>query len=227
VTSDGWDATTATLRRYARTAVAGAWQAIGEPVPVTLGRTGMAWGTRQGAVPAGAPVKREGDGRSPAGAYPLLHGFGQTGGDDDARPGALPVLPLAAGTVCVDDPRSRFYNGVVEGDSTGGGAWTSAEHMRRVAGYRLGVVVGYNGAWTRAGGLRTATPGGRRPEPGRGSCIFLHVWDGPDRTTAGCTAMDAPALTAVVAWLDPRARPALVQLPASVAGAYRARWRLP
>jgi hypothetical protein len=39
--------------------------------------------------------------------------------------------------------------------------------------------------------------------------------------------MEATALAAVVAWLDPRARPALVQLPASVASGYAGRWALP
>jgi hypothetical protein len=87
--------------------------------------------------------------------------------------------------------------------------------MRAVAGSRAGVVVGYNGAWTRAGALRARTPDGTRPAPGRGSCIFLHVWDGPGRPTAGCTAMDAAAMREVLAWLDPAARPALVQLPAT------------
>ena len=30
--------------------------------------------------------------------------------------------------------------------------------------------------------------------PGGGSCIFLHVWDGPADTTVGCTAMPEPTL---------------------------------
>jgi D-alanyl-D-alanine dipeptidase len=70
VAASGWDDTTATLRRYAR-AARGAWRPVGAPVAVTLGRSGLAWGVGQGAAPNGAPVKREGDGRSPAGAYPL------------------------------------------------------------------------------------------------------------------------------------------------------------
>ena len=129
--------------------------------------------------------------------------------------------------MCVDDPRSASYNGIVEGDASGAGAWTSAERMVAVRGYRLGVVVAYNGAWTRTGAVRAASAGGARPVRGRGSCIFLHVWDGPDRPTAGCTALDAPALGAVVAWLDPRQRPALVQLPAAQLARLRGAWGLP
>jgi L,D-peptidoglycan transpeptidase YkuD (ErfK/YbiS/YcfS/YnhG family) len=224
VSADGWDATGGTLRRYARVSPRAAWEPVGDPVRVTLGRTGMAWGVGQGARPNGAPTKREGDGRSPAGAYALLHTFGTA--PTDAAPSTYPHLPLRAGTVCVDDPGAATYNAIVDGDTTGRGAWASGERMWRVAGYRLGVVVAYNGARTRAGGVRAAAAGAR-PVPGRGSCIFLHVWDGPDRTTEGCTAMEATALAAVVAWLDPRARPALVQLPASVASGYAGRWALP
>ena len=84
VTADGWDTTTGTLRRYVRSAAGRPWVAEGDALPVVLGRTGMAWGVGQGGAPAGAPVKREGDGRSPAGAYALLHAFGDGVGDGSA-----------------------------------------------------------------------------------------------------------------------------------------------
>src|SRR5438093_125885 len=73
----------------------------------------------------------------------------------------------------------------------------SAEHMRQVAQYKIGVIVGYN-----------ASP----PVKGRGSCIFLHIWTGPDSHTAGCTAFDEAKLREVMLWLDPVKRPLLVQL---------------
>ena len=63
--------------------------------------------------------------------------------------------------------------------------------------------------------------------PGGGSCIFLHLRSGPESVTAGCTALDAAPLERLLAWLDPAARPVLVQLPE---GEYRARaaaWGLP
>jgi len=178
------------------------------------------------AVRSGASVKREGDGRSPAGAFPLLAAFGYGAADPAARP-RLPFHPVVEGTVCVDDAASPLYNAVIDSAAAGGARWTSAERMRRVAGYRQGVVVGYNGAWVRGQAGTVRTPGAREPRPGLGSCIFLHVWDGPDEPTAGCTAMDEAALAKVVAWLDPRARPALVQLPASLLGALRGGWGLP
>lgn len=235
VTADGWDATEATLRRYERATPGTTWRPVGEAVPVTLGRTGMAWGAGEGGGPlegmpagarSGALVKREGDGRSPAGAFPLLAAFGYGAADTTVR-SRLPFLPVADGTVCVDDAASPLYNAVVDRAAAGRARWTSAERMRRVAGYRQGVVVGYNGAWVRGASGTVRTPGARAPRAGRGSCIFLHVWDGPDEPTAGCTAMDEAALAEVVAWLDPRARPALVQLPAGIVGPLRGVWGLP
>ncbi len=135
VTGVGWDATAATLRRYARAAPGAPWRPVGGATPVVLGRTGLAWGEGGGAPAAsGEPAKREGDGRSPAGAFPLVAAFGF--GDAAARRARAPGLPYRAvggGTVCVDDAASPLYNAVVDSADAGGARWASAERMRRVA----------------------------------------------------------------------------------------------
>jgi len=84
--------------------------------------------------------------------------------------------------------------------------------MRKVAQYRYGVIVGYN-----------SSP----PVKARGSCIFLHIWTGPQSHTAGCTALDEAKLRDVLLWLDPAKRPLLVQLTANDYASLRARWKLP
>ena len=218
VTTPGWDSTTGELRRYAREDTASPWRpvaddgALAATTPVVIGRTGLAWGIGFDALAAAwsAPLKREGDGRSPAGAFPLpaAFGFAPAGGVAGLE---LPYLPLAEGLECVDDTASAYYNRVVDRVAVGDVDWTSAERMRRIPVYRLGVVVGYN----------------ETPVTGRGSCIFLHVWEGPASTTAGCTAFDETALGRVVAWLDPAAWPVLVQLPAGVYEGLRGEWGLP
>jgi D-alanyl-D-alanine dipeptidase len=211
VTSAGWDETRATLRRFERSEVTEAWRPVGEAGPVVLGRTGLAWDEEQGVgAPAEEPRKREGDGRSPAGAFPLdtVFGFAATAAAVGAR---LPYLPLVEGHECVDDPASRHYGTIVDRARVPAVDWTSAERMRRIAVYRLGVVVGYD----------------RPPRAGRGSCIFLHLWEGPESVTAGCTAMAAPALEGLVAWLDPSRAPAIVQLTEDAYRARRGSWRLP
>jgi D-alanyl-D-alanine dipeptidase len=213
VTTADWDSTSGTLRRYERAAGAADWSVVGTPVAIVTGRTGLAWGVGFDSLAADltAPHKREGDGRSPAGAFPLDTLFGYS---NDLDPSALrmPYVALTAGSECVDDERSIHYNTVVSRESVSRIDWNSAEHMRAIDQYRIGVIVGYN-----------AVP----PEPGRGSCIFLHIWAGPSSTTAGCTALDSAELAGIVRWLDRAKTPMLVQLPVREYDRLRGDWRLP
>lgn len=91
--------------------------------------------------------------------------------------------------------------------------WTSAEEMRRPDDlYRLVIRVGHNDAPT---------------QPGSGSCIFLHLRASPAVPTAGCTALEAGRIEHLFRWLDPAARPVLVQLPEAVYRAMARDWALP
>jgi D-alanyl-D-alanine dipeptidase len=211
VVTPAWDSTSGTLRRYVRNAAADPWQPDGSPIPIVVGRTGLAWGADTLGARSRAPRKREGDGRAPAGMFPLEAVFGFAPATE-ASWARLPYLPLAAGTDCVDDVASPYYNTIADRASVPGVRWMSAEHMREIEAYRIGVVVGYN-----------AHP----PRPGRGSCIFLHIWGGPRSVTNGCTAMPAADVESLAHWLDRDRRPMLVQLPAAEYARLRARWRLP
>ncbi len=132
---------------------------------------------------------------------------------DEARDVKLPYVALTANVVGVDDARSRYYNRIVRVDQTPDRDWDSAETMRRPDGlYEWGVFVNHN-----------TSPAA----PGAGSCIFLHIWRGPDRPTAGCTAMSPDRMVGLVTWLDPKARPVLVQLPREEYGRLAAAWGLP
>jgi D-alanyl-D-alanine dipeptidase len=175
VTTRDWDAVGGVLRRFERGSTRGSWAQVGAEVPIVVGRTGLAWGV--GVVPVGAaagPRKKEGDGKAPAGVFRLGSAFGFA----PAREAAwmmVPYLPLTSSTECVDDSASGYYNRVVNRDSVKTVDWNSSERMRTVEGYRWGLMVEHNAA---------------PPVAGLGSCIFLHVWAGPDKGTAGCTAMD-------------------------------------
>lgn len=212
VTTPGWDSTTGTLRRFTRANTSEAWRPEGTPTPIVVGRTGLAWGRGFDTQTSDAesPRKHEGDGRSPAGIFPLDTAFGFAP-PDSARWIRLPYVQLLPGTDCVDDTSSVHYNTVVN-RSTVPLDWSSAEHMRQIGQYRIGVIVGYNAA---------------PPTKGRGSCIFLHIWGGPRSTTAGCTALDAEELSRVMAWLDRSRRPVIVQLPAREYSRLRGAWGLP
>jgi D-alanyl-D-alanine dipeptidase len=210
VETPGWDSTTGSLRRYERSSTGAAWREVGGEVPVVVGAAGLGWDDAR-PLPAGVvPIKREGDNRSPAGAFAIdtAFGFAAQPSPDAVR---LPYVPLVPSTECVDDARSVHYNTIVDRERVPSVDWRSAEHMRRIEQYALGLHVAYNAP----------------PRAGRGSCIFLHIWAGPSSVTAGCTAMDVDALRALTAWLEPTRRPMLVQLPSSVLARVRERWSLP
>jgi D-alanyl-D-alanine dipeptidase len=211
VTTPAWDSTRGTLRRYERDAVGRPWRSVAAPIPVVVGQTGLAWDDRLALNAAGEPVKREGDGKSPAGVFALDTAFGFP-----ARAGLpwmrLPYIQLQQSTECVDDVRSAHYNTIVDRGRVPRVDWTSSEKMRSIGQYAFGVHVAYNASPTSAG---------------RGSCIFLHIWAGPSSVTAGCTAMDASALESLMRWLAADRRPVLVQLPASALSRMRGAWSLP
>jgi D-alanyl-D-alanine dipeptidase len=212
VTTPDWDSTSGTLRRFVRSNSSDAWRAEGSPTPIVVGRTGLAWGRGFDAQTADAtsPHKREGDGKSPAGIFPLDTAFGFAP-PDSAKWLRLPYVQLTSASDCVDDTASVHYNTVVSRSAIPLD-WSSAEHMRQIAQYRIGVIVGYNAA---------------PPTKGRGSCIFLHIWGGPRSTTSGCTALDAEELRNVMAWLDRSRRPVIVQLPSREYGRLKTGWGLP
>jgi D-alanyl-D-alanine dipeptidase len=211
VTTADWNTVRGELRRYEGTSATAPWKAIGAPIPMVVGRNGLAWDPVAEQVVAG-PVKREGDGRAPAGVFSLGTAFGYAPSSEvtDLK---LPYLHITEGVECVDDVKSTRYNTIVNRRSIASTDWTSSEKMREVGeAYHWGVVVNYN------------TP----PAIGRGSCIFLHVGGGPDSTgTAGCTAMSQPELREMMRWLDPAKKPVMVQLPAAVRDAVKTSWALP
>lgn len=212
VTTHDWAAVPGTLRRFERKSAQGAWVQVGGDVPVVVGRNGLGWGV--GLVAAGSadgPSKKEGDGKAPAGVFALGPAFGFAPVDEVSWL-RLKYTPLQPSTECVDDTASSRYNLIVDREAVGAADWNSSERMRSVEGYRWGLVVEHNA---------------RPPVAGRGSCIFLHIWAGPERGTAGCTAMEQPSLETLLRWLDTKRRPLLVQLPEGQYARLRQVWRLP
>lgn len=221
VVCDDWDSTTAELRCFERRwGCFGPlpWRSVAGPIPVNIGRSGLAWGRGVNAVPRGVhalagvegPTKREGDGKAPAGVFELSAAFGYAS-QKDAYWVPLPYLHLTEDVFGVDDVKSKYYNQLVRLDQVQKD-WDSAEIMRREDGlYEWGVLVDHN------------VP----PEPGAGSCIFLHIWRGQGQPTAGCTAMSRDEMLKLLAWLDKGRRPVLVQLPRPVYEKLAAGWGLP
>ena len=207
-----WRSITGTIRWFERRGVSAEWTEVFSRADVVVGRGGLAWGSGlHGTSDGEEPVKREGDGKAPAGVFPLIEAFGFAPAQD-AKLTRFPYRPLTDEIEGVDDPGSRYYNRLVDTRSILTKDWKSAERMRESGPvYRWGVVVGHN--WNQV--------------PGAGSCIFLHVWEGAGVATSGCTAMPEEHMLKVIRWLDRRKNPILVQLPEPEYHRLREAWKLP
>ncbi len=171
ITTAGMSTRFALMRRFERNRD-GAWEPRGNATPSVVGSNGLGWGlTWRKAAGSGEPLKREGDGKTPAGIFRLgsAFGFGAS-----SLPG---YIHLRAGeTFCVDEPASPHYSRIVPQRTAGPG--TSGERMWSIPLYRLGFVIDY------------PTSGAERG----GSCIFLHIWRSKETGTAGCVAMPEAAV---------------------------------
>lgn len=143
----------------------------GEAWPCALGRGGI------------VADKREGDGGTPAGTFPLRRVLYRP--DRLQRPAtALPVEEIAADQGWCDDPGHRDYNRLV-----GLPFAASHEKLWRDDGlYDLVVILGHNDS---------------PPVPGKGSAIFMHVARPDYGPTEGCVALARPDLLALLAQCRP------------------------
>jgi L,D-peptidoglycan transpeptidase YkuD (ErfK/YbiS/YcfS/YnhG family)/uncharacterized protein YijF (DUF1287 family) len=211
VVTEDWNESLAQLSLWERDEGNG-WKRHAAPTGATVGAAGLGWGrglhADTVAAALGGPQKREGDNRAPAGIFRLTSATGY---------GRLPPigtrLPYQQATDdlrCVDDPASRDYNQLRRLGAGKRPSWRSDERMKRAdVQYQLTVVVDHN----------------RAPiQPGAGSCIFLHTWPAAGTASPGCTMMALPDVEKIVSWLDPRARPVLVQLPRGIAAKAAQDW---
>lgn len=127
--------------------------------------------------------KREGDGASPHGTYPLVAAYYRPDRVVPPRTG-LELTALCPEQGWVDDPADPLYNRPVLLPYP-----ARHELMWREDGlYDLVVVIGYN-----------TDP----PVPGLGSAIFLHVARPDFAPTEGCIAVDRDVLTELLALIGP------------------------
>lgn len=212
VTTAGWNATDGTLRTYAREG--DRWQEIGAATPVTIGRSGSAWGLGLHPAQSNGPSKREGDGRAPAGVFRIGTAFGYA----ESASTALPYAAMRESSYCIDVVASPLYNRIVDAQEVGRDAVTGSTEPMRLdlhnkgdQRYKVGFVIKHN-------------PNG---EPGAGSCIFAHLWKAPGETTAGCTAMAEPAMQRLYGWLKSESHPVFVLLPQAEYARLKSSWNLP
>jgi L,D-peptidoglycan transpeptidase YkuD (ErfK/YbiS/YcfS/YnhG family) len=180
-------ATYATARTWAR--VDGCWTSAGGPYTARVGRNGI------------RANKREGDGATPAGTFPI----GKRMYGNSPSPGvAFPYVRLRCGDWWVEDSRSSAYNRF---QRIGCGRRppfkvTTPDLSTSPRAYAHFAVVEYN--------MHPVVPG-------RGSGIFLHVSRG--HPTLGCVSLPLPRLLRLLRWLNPPSEPRIaIGTPASIRG---------
>lgn len=130
------------------------------------------------------PDKREGDGASPAGRFPLLCVFYRADRLTPPPRSFLPLQPIRANDGWVDQPNDPQYNSLVALPYP-----AHHEELWRIDGlYDLVVLIGYN-----------TDP----PVPDRGSAIFLHVASADFAPTSGCIAVARDVLLGLLPRLGP------------------------
>jgi L,D-peptidoglycan transpeptidase YkuD (ErfK/YbiS/YcfS/YnhG family) len=154
----------------------GHWQNAFEPFNAVIGKKGF----------ASEGEKREGDGKTPSGIYPLKLTFGY----DESAKTKMPYRQAMEDDIWVDDPNADDYNRWTKKQETKAASY---EIMKRNDDlYKYGIVIEYN------------------TEPvikGNGSAVFLHIWKGEGIPTAGCVAVSEEDILKILGWLDPAASP--------------------
>jgi L,D-peptidoglycan transpeptidase YkuD (ErfK/YbiS/YcfS/YnhG family) len=155
------------------------WKPVFEPFNTVIGKNGLA---KPGE-------KREGDGKTPSGIFPLKMTFGY----DEFIKTKMLYRQALADDIWVDDVNADDYNHWVKKDATQA---KSYEKMKRDDSlYKYGIVIEYN----------------TNPViKGYGSAIFFHVWGGENDTTEGCVAVSEENIIKILEWLDPRAEPLII-----------------
>jgi len=215
VTTADWNASSGTLHAFERDE-AGRWRETTAGLTVNVGRNGSGWGLglQDARDQDEGPVKREGDGRAPAGVFAIGMAFGYA----PRLSTGLAYKAMQANDWCIDVPDSPLYNRIVDRSlAKAPGLDQASEPMRRDLQakpddlYKVGFVIEHNA----------------RAVPQGGSCIFAHVQRAPGASTAGCTSMPEDALRSLLAWLRDDAHPVFVLLPQGEYARLQAAWQLP
>lgn len=212
VIAQDWDCHQGILQRYCRADSQNAWESFCGEIPVVLGTNGLAWGIGlHPSLYSEKPIKIEGDKKSPAGFFSLGPAFGFTPYDEMSHL-KIKYLYLNEYIEAIDDPKSHYYNQIVNRKEITNPDWHSSEKMRMHSVYSLGCVINHNFP---------------KPKKDAGSAIFLHLWRSEYCGTAGCTAISHKNLHAILSWLDRDKKPLLIQLPKKTYLQYQEEWGLP
>lgn len=200
VISDSWSSNNGVLKTY--NYEDGKWNLQELTFPVMLGKNGLAWGIGLHAVPEEVIQKKEGDGKSPAGIFSVAYTFGY---DEQPIDTTFEYKKCRSRDYFVDDVKSTQYNTwqsiPLNKANSPKLLWSSYEVMKRNDHlYKHGFLLNHNTT---------------KPISGGGSAIFYHVWRAKGKPTLGCTSTSEHNLKALLAWLDAKKSPLVIQVPKS------------
>jgi L,D-peptidoglycan transpeptidase YkuD (ErfK/YbiS/YcfS/YnhG family) len=196
--ADDWNSTAGRMQVFERER-GGPWRPVFDrPVPVLLGKGGLAWGRGVYGQTEKAPyVKKEGDRRTPAGIFRIGKVLGY-----DPRLTVNTVYPyhqVGKWDAWPDDPANKYYNQHIVVDPKRVPNWFEAQKMRHNdEAYRFLIDIRHN-----------SDP----PVPGLGSATFFHTRRGPTRPTSGCTTMSREDLLRFMGRLRADKQPHYVVMP--------------
>ncbi|MBC7979732.1 MAG: hypothetical protein H7Y36_04125 [Armatimonadetes bacterium] len=207
----GWNSSTVNLRYFEKRG--GGWKQVGNAWKGRLGSKGLVWGRGLHPNPSGATLKKESDGRSPAGVFDL-------GGVWGAHKGVkkhpkLSYRQVTSRDLWVEDPGSGSYNRHLVLDHEPSTAWEKKAQMKQNDyPQSLKMFIAHN-----------APP---KVVANGGSSIFFHIWRREGAAaTAGCTTMIEDRLRWLIATVDPSRRPTYVLLPQAEYDRLKPLWKLP
>ncbi len=209
--ADGWNNSRVSLSYFEKQG--GAWKQVGNTWTGRLGTSGLVWGRGLHPNPSGARLKKEGDGRSPAGVFDIGGVWGA-----HAKVKKHPKTfyhQVTPRDLWVEDGSSKYYNQFLSLDREPSAAWEKKAQMKQNDyPHSLKMFIGHNSH-------PNVVPNG-------GSSIFFHIWrrDGA-AATAGCTTMVEDRLRWLIATVDPGRRPIYVLLPRAEYEKLKPVWKLP
>jgi D-alanyl-D-alanine dipeptidase len=194
IVAKNWESKYASLKRYEKKS--NRWQQIGKEVKVIIGRNGMGWGLGEHVIPKNAKIiKREGDGKTPAGLFKLGHGYGYS--DFNIQ---FPYQTYNTHYYhCVDDSTSKYYNQIVNSRKITRDYNSHEFMLLKNNFYKYGITVAHN----------------PNNIPQMGSCIFIHLKKPNDIPSSGCSMINEHEIKDILRWLQKEKNPMLLQLPKS------------
>ena len=209
--ADGWESSHVTLSYFEKKG--GEWKRVGGEWKGRLGSKGLVWGRGIHRNAPGATLKKEGDGRAPAGVFDL---GGVWGVHKSVKKNPKTFYhQVTSRDLWVEDGTSKYYNRFITLDHEPRTAWEKKAQMKQDDyPHSLKMFIAHNAP-------PNAVANG-------GSSIFFHIWRREGAAaTAGCTTMSEERLRWLIATVDPGRRPLYVLLPRAEYQKLKPVWKLP